>query len=62
VRTLVAKNNLPRLFIVEAEYRHMLREAELKWTRALIADIASGTLEGIDRWQRWHDELARPAN
>jgi DNA-binding PadR family transcriptional regulator len=49
---------IPRLFWVEAEYRYMLREAELSWTRALVAEIASGSLEGAEYWQRWHDALA----
>jgi DNA-binding PadR family transcriptional regulator len=52
-RELVAGKVL-RLFAIESEYRCALREAELKWTRALIADISSGSLEGIDLWQRWH--------
>jgi hypothetical protein len=44
----------PGLFAIESEYRCAQREARLKWTRALIADISSGTLEGIDLWKRWH--------
>jgi hypothetical protein len=36
----------------------MLREAELKWTRALAEEIASGSLEDLGQWQRWREEDA----
>src|SRR5262249_25579779 len=50
---------IPRLFYVEAEYRWKLREAELDFVRALIADIASGRLEGLDFWRKAHEQLAK---
>jgi DNA-binding PadR family transcriptional regulator len=52
-KDLVA-GRLPRLFVIESEYRTVLREAEFKWTRALIADIQAGTLEGMDHWRSFH--------
>jgi DNA-binding PadR family transcriptional regulator len=54
-REQIARQNLPRLFIVEAEYRWRLKEAELAWTRELAAEIAAGRLEGIDQWRLWHE-------
>lgn len=51
---------LPRLFMIESEYRAVLHEAELKWTRALIADITAGTLQGIEMWQRFHMQAGGP--
>jgi len=57
LRKLVATHQVPRLFLIESEYRMTLREAELKWTRALIADITSGSLEGMDRWLQHHEAL-----
>ena len=57
LRKLVATHQVPRLFLIESEYRMILREAELKWTRALIADITSGSLEGMDRWLQHHEAL-----
>lgn len=56
-RDLVA-GRLPRLLAIESEYRTALREAELQWTRALIADINSGTLEGIELWRQWHTDAS----
>jgi DNA-binding PadR family transcriptional regulator len=52
-RNLLSPDRLPRLLLIESEYLCMLREAELKWTRALVEDISSGTLQGLDFWRRW---------
>jgi DNA-binding PadR family transcriptional regulator len=57
LRKIVATQQVPRLFLIESEYRMALREAELNWTRGLIADIASGTLEGMERWTAFHEKL-----
>lgn len=54
LRKLVATHQVPRLYLIESEYRMTLREAELNWTRALIADITSGSLEGMDQWVKHH--------
>jgi DNA-binding PadR family transcriptional regulator len=54
LRKLISSEQVPRLFWVESEYRITLREAELKWTRGLIADIESESLEGMERWINFH--------
>lgn len=51
--TKAKTRGLPRLFVIEHEYRMMLQKAELKWTRALAAKIRSGALEGSDEWRSW---------
>jgi DNA-binding PadR family transcriptional regulator len=43
---------LPRLFLLEDEYRTALLEAELAWLKAAIADLDSGSLAWNDRWLR----------
>jgi DNA-binding PadR family transcriptional regulator len=48
-----ARQKLPRLFLIEWEYKMTLAEAELAWVRQLAADIASGALEGVDQWRAW---------
>jgi DNA-binding PadR family transcriptional regulator len=58
LRDLLADRKLPRLFWIEAEYRWRMKEAELDWVRALAAEIAAGTLEGVADWRRWHQEGA----
>jgi len=39
-----APPGLPRLFLIEDEYRAAMLRAELDWLRALIADLAAGRL------------------
>jgi DNA-binding PadR family transcriptional regulator len=54
IRQLASSQELARLFWIEAEYRTAQQEAELEWTRALVAEISSGTLEGIELWREYH--------
>jgi DNA-binding PadR family transcriptional regulator len=56
VGEMLAERKLPRLYWIEAEYRLRLKEAELEWVRALAADIAGGTLQGIAEWRRFHQD------
>jgi DNA-binding PadR family transcriptional regulator len=55
LRKLISSERVPRLFWIESEYRITLREAELEWTRGLIADLTSGSLEGMERWVKFHE-------
>ena len=59
LRKLVSSERVPRLFWIESEYRMALCEAELNFTRGLIHDIGSGSLEGIDQWRGFHEALAK---
>jgi DNA-binding PadR family transcriptional regulator len=54
-RELGYKVGIPRLLWVEGEYEAVLREAELGYVRGLIADIESGTLDGIEWWREIHE-------
>ena len=53
-RELNEKAQLPRLLWVEDEFRVVLKEAELEYVKRLIAEIKSGTLEGIAWWTTIH--------
>jgi DNA-binding PadR family transcriptional regulator len=55
VHDAMAKRGLPRLFALESEYTAALAQAELEFTRLLIADIESGELPGLDEWRSWHE-------
>jgi DNA-binding PadR family transcriptional regulator len=47
--------DLPRLFLLEEEYRRTLLRAELRWLRGVIADLRDGRLT----WSReWLHEIA----
>ena len=44
--------DLPRLFLLEDEYRAAVLAAELKWLQAVIADLRSGALDWNEQWAR----------
>jgi DNA-binding PadR family transcriptional regulator len=43
---------LPRLFLLEDEYRRAVLETELTWVRGVIADLKNGALTWTDDWIR----------
>jgi len=43
---------LPRLFLLEEEYRRTLLEAEIGWLRGVIADLTDGRLTWSEEWLR----------
>jgi DNA-binding PadR family transcriptional regulator len=53
-RELAAKQEVPRLYVIEDEYRHALRQAELAYINGLVADIEHGTLDGLEQWRAFH--------
>jgi DNA-binding PadR family transcriptional regulator len=54
VRAAIAEQGVLRLFIVEHEYMTALAEAELEWTRTLVTEVKSKSLEGIELWETFH--------
>lgn len=42
---------VPRLFLIEAEYKVMLRQAELEWVRMLADGIEAGAIQGVEMWR-----------
>jgi DNA-binding PadR family transcriptional regulator len=52
---------LPRLFLIEDEYRIAMTQAEADWTRSLLDELSAGTFPQLDVWQRWHETGAVPA-
>jgi DNA-binding PadR family transcriptional regulator len=51
---LEAETEVPRLFLLEAEYDLAMRRAELAWVRGLLAEIEDGTLPHLDLWRSFH--------
>jgi DNA-binding PadR family transcriptional regulator len=45
-----APPELPRLFLLEEEYRKTMLEAELSWVRGVIADLREGRLTWSEEW------------
>jgi DNA-binding PadR family transcriptional regulator len=52
--------DVPRLFLIESEYAQAIRAAEAAWIRSLLADLADGTLPGLDGWRAWHETGGTP--
>jgi hypothetical protein len=57
-----APPGLPRLFLLEEEYRKTLLDAELGWLRGLIADLREGRLTWSEEWLREIAEAYLPTH
>jgi DNA-binding PadR family transcriptional regulator len=53
--------DVPRLFLIEDEYRIAMTRAEADWTRSLIDELSAGTFPHLDAWQRFHETGQMPA-
>jgi DNA-binding PadR family transcriptional regulator len=49
---LAAHPDLPRLFLLEEEYRRAVLGAELSWVRGVVEDIRAGRLAWSEQWLR----------
>jgi DNA-binding PadR family transcriptional regulator len=58
---LESNPGLPRLFLLEEEYRRAILSAELAWLRELIADLRGGRLTWSEQWLRQIAEALLPA-
>jgi DNA-binding PadR family transcriptional regulator len=47
---------IPRLFLVEAEYVLAMTAAERVWVAALVDDLTAGTFPDLDAWRTMHAE------
>jgi DNA-binding PadR family transcriptional regulator len=52
-----APAGLPRLFLLEEEYRRAIQEAELSWVRGVVDDLRQGRLTWSDEWLRQIAEM-----
>ena len=50
-----ASHQLPRLFLLEAEYGLAMRRAEADWVRALRQDLRDGTFADLKLWRAIHE-------
>jgi DNA-binding PadR family transcriptional regulator len=51
----VAEMGLPRIFMVESEFREHMLAAELAYVNGLAAEIRTGELAGTNVWRRIHE-------
>ncbi len=47
---------LPRIFELESEYEEQQLRSELKFVSALVDEMSSGSLEGLEMWRAFHTE------
>ena len=59
-RAQLAAADVPRLFLIEDEYRIAMAEAEASWIRSLLDELSAGTFPHLDAWQKWHESGAMP--
>ncbi|WP_436520769.1 PadR family transcriptional regulator [Actinoplanes sp. HUAS TT8] len=55
-----ARHEVPRLFLVEGEYRMAIRAAEVAWITGLLTELREGTMAGVDAWRRIHETGEMP--
>jgi DNA-binding PadR family transcriptional regulator len=55
-RALLAEHaeEVPRIFLIEAEYDLAIRMAEAEWVRSLLVELTDGTLPGLAEWREFH--------
>ena len=51
-----AMETVPRLFLVESEYKLAMAQAEADWTRSLLTELVDGTMPSMDLWRQYHQE------
>ncbi|MFI1386587.1 PadR family transcriptional regulator [Embleya sp. NPDC020886] len=52
---------LPRVFLVENEYELAMAEAEARWVRGLLDEIADDSLSGVAEWRHFRATGEAPA-
>ena len=58
---LAGAADVPRLFLIEDEYRIAMTQAEAEWTQSFLDELSAGTFPHLDVWQRWHESGDVPA-
>lgn len=52
-----AGKELPRIFLIEAEYKVVMAEAEASWTRGILDELIAGTMPAMDLWRQYHRQI-----
>jgi len=54
-------SHVPRLFLIEDEYRIAMTRAEADWTRSLLDELTAATFPHLDAWRQFHETGQTPA-
>jgi DNA-binding PadR family transcriptional regulator len=60
-RQLADASDVPRLFLIEDEYRIAMTRAEIDWTRSLLDELSNGTFPHLDAWRKFHETGQMPS-
>jgi DNA-binding PadR family transcriptional regulator len=52
---LETASDVPRLFLIEDEYRIAMTRAEADWVRSLLDELTAGTFPHLDAWRSFHE-------
>jgi DNA-binding PadR family transcriptional regulator len=52
--------DIPRLFLIEDEYRTAMLRAEADFVRSLVDELSDGTFPDLDIWRAWHETRSLP--
>ena len=53
-------SEVPRLFLIEDEYRIAMTRAEADWVRSLLDELTAGTFPHLDAWRSFHETGQMP--
>jgi DNA-binding PadR family transcriptional regulator len=53
-------SDVPRLFLIEDEYRIAMTRAEADWTQSLLDELTAGTFPHLDAWRGFHETGQMP--
>lgn len=53
--------DVPRLFLIEAEYELAIRTAEVEWVDSLLDELTTGTFPDLKLWRQYHETGQPPA-
>ena len=54
-------SDVPRLFLIEDEYRIAMTQAETDWTRSLLDELSAGTFPYLDAWRKFQETGEMPS-
>jgi DNA-binding PadR family transcriptional regulator len=55
-RLAAAVETVPRIFLIEVEFKIAMAEAEAAWVRSILTEMIDGTMPALDLWRSYHQE------
>lgn len=55
-RLAAVGETVPRIFLIEVEFKIAMAEAEAAWVRSILTEMIDGTMPAMDLWRSYHQE------